>query len=90
MIKIDIKNGFFEVSGESAMILTEVSEIVKELYKLGIEKKQLEKSFKHAFMTNEELEKELLEKMKEIGIETSTIESLKKIFKHKGGKNNDI
>ncbi len=80
MIKIDIRKGIFEVSGEKAMILTELSKTVKELYESGMKKESLERSFKHAFMSDEELQEELLEKMKEIGIDEKFEEFVKKIF----------
>lgn len=80
MIKTDLLQGIVEIRGEEAMILTELSKIVKELYNNGTRKESLERAFRHAFMSEEELKKELLEKMQDVGIDDNLIKSLKNFF----------
>lgn len=68
MIKIDISKEprMLEMSGDTSTILAELTFIIRSLKESGVDFESIEDTYRVAFLTEDELKKEVMEKLKKI------------------------
>lgn len=96
---IKFENGLVKISGKGIDILSEYAVITHEIKEMFVKnggeeeevKEQLRHSFEHGLMSEEELDKEIKEKFKQVDAMVpiiSFLEEMFKIFEEKERKNN--